>query len=227
MNRKFVLAVLMFVFAMPSAAPAATLISLIQGGELTVGSTKFNAFSSQNMSNIDLSLVDVMVGGTELNPNIQFEFNSHVLKAENGRSSSFDVDFSIFAGAGNVVQGLVTSRLLALSMTYPNPHVNQQQPSINVFGTLTDGVLNPTLHLLKTRNGEILNDSDPLGPANSVLVHSVAALVSNVNDSGAELKRFGYEFNLQPVASVPEPSTLLVWSVGILGALRFGRRRHA
>ncbi len=165
------------------------------------------------MDNLDLSLVDVMVDGTELNPNIKFEFSSHVLKAENGRSSSFDVDFSIFAGAGNVVQGLVTSKLLALSMTYPNPHDDVLYPSINVSGKLTDGVLNPTLHLLKTRYDEIFNDSDPLGPANSVLVHSVADLDSNVIDSGAELKRFGYEFNLQPVASVPEPSSVLVWSM--------------
>lgn len=218
-----------------AAILSATLADLDGGDTLCIGGTVFDQWSVvDNPNALDLSKITVTLSGDELNPSLSYVVNDDLLRVESSVVDDFvfnvlGFEYRILGGANRVVEG---------TMDGFESEVGNFDAVALISSTL-DGAAPPTSEVLDVfhavdDSGVDVQPSDTaaIDPNSQVLVDNFILISASQNalatgPASAEVLAFRQSFRLEPASTaIPEPTTILMWSLLAVVGLVARRRLH-
>ncbi|MER2516627.1 MAG: PEP-CTERM sorting domain-containing protein [Candidatus Accumulibacter phosphatis] len=224
-------------------AQAITLSDLLSGGSITAGDKVFNSFTAlsymsgdgrvANYANIDVTALDD--GGMDPGPGLRFTaLNGELTVTGNDNYNFIDLAFGfrVTAPVGKLIKdNTLAFAPFGASVFYNGDGANDL--GVRIQEWVGDAFVDPTTsgyiytefsNLDGTLNS-VISASSNFAPQQSVYVtKDILVWAADATDT-ATLFGFDQRFS-QQLNNVPEPGTLALAALGVLGALGIGRRRN-
>lgn len=218
----FVIALVLGALVMqPDGVKAAILQDLLDGESFVVSNTLFDQwelFSNEGTVLPDLSQIDVLpLGDQPFNPGITFNANGQLSAIGfNMIDLSFGFRVSTLSGVS-----LIKDNSLQLEQFSFGDNVGLLQIREEIFDA--EEHLLGFKSVLATSGGvPQLFDSAEFAPQSEIFIKKHIFLVATLKDGPVSLDMFTQRFSQIPLSQAAEPSTLALWSLGVLALIGVG-----